>query len=196
MAQKNLTEKTAALAAPLARSLGLALWGVELLHSGRFGVRVFVENADGGDPDARDADTENSAQGVNIDQCAELSRLLGLALDAEDILPGPYVLEVSSPGMDRIFFDAGQLDKAVGHIVELSLRDPAPAFPDRRNFRGTLGKEDGLFVLRFKNEEAPETDAELPFAFAEAAKVRLVPLFPEKKLPGRGGKKKKCGGSQ
>jgi ribosome maturation factor RimP len=191
MAQTTLSERVAALAAPLARGMGLALWGVELLYSGRFGVRVFVENEEHDGTDSREggAGTGGSARGAGIEQCAALSRLLGLALDAEDILPGPYVLEVSSPGMDRTFFDAGRLEKAVGRCVEVTLRAPSPAFPGRKRFRGTLGKEDAGFVLRFADANDPATDAALRFSFADAAKVRLVPLFPDKKSPGRGGKK-------
>jgi ribosome maturation factor RimP len=192
MTQKNTMMRTiAALAAPLARGLGLDLWGVEPAGGGRFGIRVLVENAESGDRDIAAGDaTEKAGRGVRIEQCAELSRLLGFALDAEDILPGPYVLEVSSPGMDRTFFNAGQLEKAEGRDVELALRDPARDFPGRKHFRGILGKEGGDFVLRFTSEADPETDAELRFAFADAAKVRLIPVFPDKKLPGRGGRKK------
>jgi ribosome maturation factor RimP len=198
MAHETLTEAVAALAAPLAGGMGLALWGVELMHAGRFGVRVFVENApeDGADSreglaDSGDIRAGGSARGADVEQCAEFSRLLGLALDAEDIMPGPYVLEVSSPGMDRAFFDADRLEQAAGHCVEVTLRAPAPAFPGRKRFRGTLlGREDADFVLRFRDENNPDADAVVRFAFADAAKVRLVPLFPDKKPPGRGGKKK------
>ncbi|MDR2604752.1 MAG: ribosome maturation factor RimP [Desulfovibrio sp.] len=194
----TLTEAVAVLAAPLARGMGLALWGVEPTHDGRFGVRVFVENAaeDGtrsrGDiPGPDNARVGDPVRGADVEQCAEFSRLLGLALDAEDIMSGPYVLEVSSPGLDRAFFDAGRLEQAAGQCVEVTLRAPVPAFPGRKRFRGTLlGREGADFVLRFRDESNPDADAEVRFAFADAAKVRLVPQFPDKKLPGRGGKKK------
>ncbi|MDR2669481.1 MAG: ribosome maturation factor RimP [Desulfovibrio sp.] len=198
MAHNALTEAVAALAAPLAHSMGLALWGVELIHGGRFGVRVFVENAEESGPDARgdfggpdNARAGDPVRGADVEQCAKFSRLLGFTLDAEDILPGPYVLEVSSPGMDRAFFDAGRLEQAAGRCVEVTLHSPAPTFPGRKHFRGTLlGREGADFILRFRDEHNPDADAEVRFAFADAAKVRLVPLFPDKKLPGRGGKKK------
>ncbi|MDR1686210.1 MAG: ribosome maturation factor RimP [Desulfovibrio sp.] len=213
MAHEILTKAVAALAAPLARGMGLALWGVELMHAGRFGVRVFVENAgrDGprageslvasgnlgpdnacaGDAGAGNAGAYDPVRGADVEQCAEFSRLLGLALDAEDIMPGPYVLEVSSPGMDRAFFDADRLEQAAGCCVEVTLRAPAPAFPGRKRFRGVLlGREGADFVLSLRDEHNPDADAAVRFAFADAAKVRLVPLFPDKKPPGRGGKKK------
>ncbi|MDR2800442.1 MAG: ribosome maturation factor RimP [Desulfovibrio sp.] len=160
----DLSEKTADLAAPLAGSMGLVLWGVEVECNPRFCLRVYVDD-------------------ISIDQCTGLSRLLGLALDAENLIPGPYVLEVSSPGLDRIFFKPEQLAKAVGARVELGLREAPPAFPGRRNFRGTLrAAKDGLFYL------SPDTpgEPEFSFAFSAVRKVRQIPVFPEKTPPGKG----------
>ena len=71
-----------ALALPLVEAAGLELWGVELLGEGRPILRVYVE----------------SPSGATIEECAKLSRQLGLALDVEDIIPSAYILEVSSPG--------------------------------------------------------------------------------------------------
>ena len=116
MNQSPLAAAIADLAAPLAASLGLELWGVELAFSGRGLVRVFVESEDG----------------VSVDQCAELSRLLGLSLDVEDLVPGAYVLEVSSPGLERTFFTEAQLARAVGQRVEITLHEPRPALLRRK----------------------------------------------------------------
>ncbi|MDR0826844.1 MAG: ribosome maturation factor RimP [Desulfovibrio sp.] len=172
----NLTDKIAALAAPLARSLGLALWGVEVDRSQRPRVRVFVED-------------------IGIDQCAGLSRLLSLSLDAEDLISGPYVLEVSSPGMDRVFFTPEQLSRAVGALVDLTLFEDLPAFPGRRRFRGVVNSADAeVFSLRLTQDDPAQEAAaaaleEISFNFAAVRKVRQVPVFPEKVLPGKGRKK-------
>ncbi|MDR1490859.1 MAG: ribosome maturation factor RimP [Desulfovibrio sp.] len=160
----DLSAKVADLAVPLAESMGLVLWGVEVEYSPRFCLRVYVDN-------------------ISIEQCAELSRLLGLSLDAEDLIPGSYVLEVSSPGLDRIFFNPEQLAQAVGARVDLGLREAPPPFPGRRNFRGILRAADnGLFYL------APDTpgEPEFSFAFSAVRKVRQIPVFPEKTQPGKG----------
>ena len=108
MAQTPLASALADIAAPLAASIGLELWGIEIAFGGRSLVRVFVEG-------------EN---GASIDQCAELSRLLSLSLDVEDIIPTAYVLEVSSPGLERTFFTESQLARAVGKIVDITLHEP------------------------------------------------------------------------
>jgi ribosome maturation factor RimP len=90
-------------AALLAESLGLVLWGVEVIPSGRTLVRVFVER-----PAEKDAPAAVPA-GVDVDACAELSRRLGLALEVGNVFAGPWTLEVSSPGLDRLFFHPDQL---------------------------------------------------------------------------------------
>ena len=63
--------------------MGVSLWGVEFASAGsRMVVRAYIDAEDG----------------VSIDKCARVSRALGAVFDAEDVLPGAYVLEVSSPG--------------------------------------------------------------------------------------------------
>ena len=194
MNQSPLAAAITDLAAPLAASLGLELWGVELAFSGRGLVRVFVE----------------SENGVSVDQCAELSRLLGLSLDVEDLIPGAYVLEVSSPGLERTFFTEAQLARAVGQRVEITLHEPQPAWPGRRKFRGLLqgppggdpqGKEtlpragektgENLFFLKAEGVARPgEEEPLIVFAFADVKKAAQVHFFPEQTLPGKKNQKK------
>ena len=177
-----LMQIIAELARPLAGSLHLSLWGIELAFGGRSIVRVYVENE----------------QGVSIDQCAELSRLLGLALDVEDVIPGAYVLEVSSPGLERIFFTPEQLAGALGESLEITLAEPSLEFSGRRKFRGVLigapapdQAAGGTFSLRVENPSRQgEIEGELPFVFAALKKARRIHSVPEKTLPGKGGKKK------
>lgn len=214
MTQPPLAAALADLAAPLAASLGLELWGIELAFGGRGLVRVFVEN-------------EN---GVSVDQCAELSRLLALSLDVEDIIPGAYVLEVSSPGLERAFFTESQLARAVGQRVEIILHEPRPAWPGRRKFRGLLQKapetaladrrgreaegapenapasdapnapeagaenRDDLFLLQAEDMARPgEAAPVVAFAFAEVKKAAQIHLFPEQTPPHKGSGKKISG---
>ena len=202
MNQSPLAAAITDLAAPLAASLGLELWGVELAFSGRGLVRVFVE----------------SENGVSVDQCAELSRLLGLSLDVEDLVPGAYVLEVSSPGLERTFFTEAQLARAVGQRVEITLHEPQPAWPGRRKFRGLLQgapvvasqseetlpaagekAEHNPFLLKAEDAARPgEEEPLVAFAFADVKKAAQIHFFPEQALPGKKNQKKhvvKKGGS-
>ena len=45
--------------------------------------------------------TDRSGRGINLDECAQLSRQISQELDQKDIIPSRYMLEVSSPGLDR-----------------------------------------------------------------------------------------------
>lgn len=75
-----------ALAEPLAASLGLRIWDVQYGKEGaEWVLKIFIDK-DGG---------------VGIDDCVDMSRAIDPVLDQEDPVPQEYVLEVSSPGIDR-----------------------------------------------------------------------------------------------
>lgn len=202
MAQYPLADQVAGLAEPLAASLGLRLWGVDVALGKSGVVRVFVENVSKGAPEPALPETVEMAAegGVGIEQCAALSRLLSLALDVDDIIPDSYILEVSSPGLDRTFFTAAQLAEARGKMVEITLNQPPAAMPGRRKFRGVLTDApepeggvipaDAVFSLRADDASRSGLQAPLiPFVFADLKKAKLVHTVPEKVLPGKGKKR-------
>jgi len=158
-----VTEKLKALAAPCLASMGLVLWGVELAQSGRRQVaRLFLDLA---------PDTPRTAerQGVTVDACATVSRRLSALLDVDDIFHGPYVLEVSSPGLDRLFFEPEQLAGYVGREIEVKLTAPRQG---RKKFRGVLAAADGTRVA-MTVDPGPKAYV-LSFDFAEAERIRLI----------------------
>lgn len=183
MTELPLVNTLTTLVEPLAHSLGLSLWGIETAFGGQSVIRIYVE----GD------------NGVTIDQCAELSRLLSLTLDVEDILPGSYMLEVSSPGLERVFFTPQQLCTAAGKPVEVVFPHPNKEFSGRKKFRGLLelapadkGLPDGRFLLQVEDPSRPGmTEGVLHFSFEEIKKAKLLLVIPEKELPGKGKKKPK-----
>jgi ribosome maturation factor RimP len=59
---------------------------------------------------------------VNLEGCVRASRTAGLLMEAADLIPGPYVLEVSSPGVRRPLRTDAHFAAAVGKPVELRLR--------------------------------------------------------------------------
>lgn len=165
MNETTLTRTITDIAAPLAASMGLAIWGVEAAFAKRSVIRIFVEG-------------EN---GVDIDKCAELSRLLGLSLDVDDVIPGAYVLEVSSPGLERTFFTAEQLAANVGNVVLISLHSPTASYPGRKKLFGTLtGAENGTFSVTLLDMPAPESASEKENAPARkgAAAKKAAPAKP------------------
>ncbi|MFR0874479.1 MAG: ribosome maturation factor RimP [Bilophila wadsworthia] len=121
MSQPDRIEFITELVTPLAASLGLAVWGVELGGAARPIARIYVDVLPGAEPapSEKASDDDLLPQGVTIDQCAELSRLAGLALDVEDPFATNWTLEISSPGLQRPFFKIDQLRNYVGRELEV-----------------------------------------------------------------------------
>lgn len=183
------TELLTRIAEPLAASLGLSLWGVEFVGAARPVVRVYVDvltatagmqTAPAQEPAPRlERETAHLPAGVSVDQCAELSRLLGLALDVEELFAGGWVLEVSSPGLERPFFSPAQLQSYTGREIEAVLGQPHALWPGRKHFRGILvSAGDGIFTLRLplsaRKIEEPE---EVTIDWDKVRKVHLVQAF-------------------
>lgn len=73
--------------------------------------------------------------GITVDDCARISDVSGDLLDVADVIPNPYHLEVSSPGLNRPLRKPEHFAGQIGSIVEV--RTLAP-MGNRRNFKGTL----------------------------------------------------------
>lgn len=99
----------------LARRLGALLseelfdlWDLELVpQSGRVVVRVLLERP----------------QGITLDDCAYWNKKIGRYLEAEDLMPGSYVLEVGSPGIERTLSRPEHFARFVGSRAEIRLHD-------------------------------------------------------------------------
>ncbi len=153
---------------PVIRSFDLELWGMEFMQGGRSVLRVYIDGP----------------QGVTIDQCALVSRHIGLALEVEDPITGAYTLEVSSPGLERPLFTIEQMAAYKGHAVELVLRAPADAFPGRKKFTGIIESVDGDGFIISVDPLAgvrPATDVQLNARWAEVKKAKLVYRFDHEK---------------
>ncbi len=161
-----VSEKVRELIAPYLATLGLALWGVELAAAGRRQVvRLFIDIT----PEAARL---TGRTGVTVDECASVSRHLSALLDVEDIFHGPYVLEVSSPGLGRRFFAPEQLPPYVGREIEAKLTVPRDG---RKRFRGILAAVSGTLVT-MTVDPGPQAFT-LAFDFDEADKIRLIHAF-------------------
>jgi len=77
----------------------------------------------------------DKAGGITLDDCEHLSNRLGALLDEADVVPGTYVLEVSSPGLDRVLKKEKDFVRFAGKAVQVRLRTPQDG---RRNFKGVL----------------------------------------------------------
>ena len=146
-------EELTKLLEPAIERLGYELSDLEVKLGGRDGViRLFIDKADG----------------VGLEDCETVSRQISSLLDVEDPVPGHYVLEVSSPGLDRRLTKLEHFQRFMGEDVRVKLRFPIAG---RRNFRGALKAAD---------EENIEVDVDgeshrLPVATIQSA--RLIPTL-------------------
>jgi ribosome maturation factor RimP len=84
----------------------------------------------------------DKAGGVNIDDCARISRAVSPELDVEDPIPGEYRLEVSSPGMDRPVETVADFKRFIGYAAKIRMLPGA----ERRRYTGELVSADANTV--------------------------------------------------
>jgi len=125
------TVKIEALAGEVARDLSLSLFDVEIAREGpRTILRVYVEREGG----------------VPLSDIATFSRRFGAILEVDDPMDGPYVLEVSSPGVTRRLRRHDHFERCLGKRVRVALTAPREG---RRNLVGELSgcSGDGIDVV-------------------------------------------------
>ena len=107
-------------------------------------------------------------EGIKVEDCERTSREIAALLDVEDPIPGHYVLEVSSPGLDRPLFTPAQFERFAGEVVQISLFAPLAG---RRKFKGhILAVQGGNIVIE-------QDGVEVILEHGNIAKARLVPDY-------------------
>src|SRR5260370_4482634 len=113
-------ERVREIAERVAASSGLEVVEIEFLGGGKARMlRVFLDKAAAG-PVAQN----DPLAGVTHEDCANFSREFGTILDVEDVMPGSYTLEVSSPGLDRKLTKAADFERFTGSRMKLMTRRP------------------------------------------------------------------------
>lgn len=166
-------DKVREIAERVAASSGLEVVALELLGGGKHRMlRVFIDR-----PGA--VPTHEHPDGVTHEDCSNFSREFGTILDVEDAIPGgSYVLEVSSPGLDRKLTKAADFERFRGHRVKLMTRQPVH---NNRHFEGKLDSfENGTLVLdltaaRRKNRPKEGQAQVVEIELANVEKANLVP---------------------
>jgi ribosome maturation factor RimP len=120
-----------------------------------------------------------AAGGVTHEDCANMSREVGTILDVEDAVPGgSYVLEVSSPGLDRKLLRPADYERFTGSRVKLTTRNPVNG---NRHFEGRLESFQGnrltldVGAARKKFRPKDGTVQKLEIELANVEKANLVP---------------------
>ncbi len=119
---------------------------------------------------------------INMDECSKLSQAISIVLDVENVMNDkPYVLEVSSPGIDRPLTRLKDFERFTGEVARIEIE---PAIENRKRFKGILKgiKEENIII-----EIEEETEVSIPAAQIEKAKLVIA----EKLLSSKGKKKVK-----
>jgi ribosome maturation factor RimP len=111
----DIVEQVRALAGRVAGTLGLEIFDVQYRReAGGMVLRVQVD---------RPGPAAKAEDSVSVEECATVSRDLSAILDVEDVVPTAYILEVSSPGLDRPLRGATDYRRFTGRRVKLVMRE-------------------------------------------------------------------------
>lgn len=148
----ELQEKFLKWAAEACDVHGLDLYEAEAAARGKWILRVFADRVGA-----------ETGAGISVKECVDVSRYLEAILDADEDVPEHYVLEVSSPGIERKIKTLEHVEKSLGQDVALTLREPRDG---KDKVIGRLkAHSEGLLTLEVSGEEM-----EIPWD--EVAKAR------------------------
>ena len=156
-------ERVREIAAQVGASSGVEVVEVDMRGSGGSRMlRVFIDKPGG----------------VTHEDCANVSRELSTILDVEDAVPGgSYVLEVSSPGLDRKLSRPADFERFTGSRVKLTTRTPVNG---NRHFEGRLqGFRDGRVTLELgtpgKKPKPGSVPVKIEIELSNIEKANVVP---------------------
>ncbi len=133
----NVAQRVWELSEPLAKELGLSLWDVQFVKEGAdWFLRVFIDKE----------------EGVTIDDCVDMTHALSPVLDKEDPISQEYLLEVSSPGLERKLTRPEHFQAYVGRLVRARLIRPLET--GERELTGVLlgVDEDGRLEIQLDED--------------------------------------------
>jgi ribosome maturation factor RimP len=145
-----ILSKIEAIAERVAQSEGIEIVEIELKGAGRNRfLRISIDRP----------------EGVTHADCETMSHQVGAMLDVEDVVPGAYTLEVSSPGVERKLLKYKDFERFTGKKIKVSLREPVE---NSRRWEGTLAKcADGLINLEVSEGKT------IQFSFDQVEKANL-----------------------
>lgn len=160
----SVEEQVRAVVERVVASYGLEVWDVEFRGSGGKSrmLRVYIDKPGG----------------VTHEDCEHVSREVSTILDVEDPIKGSYVLEVSSPGLDRKLRGAADYERFKGSLLKLQTLEPVNG---SRNYEGRLQSFDGdrlSLELPAKGKgKKQEPGGTVEIDLSNVAKANLVPEF-------------------
>ncbi len=154
MANNKVTETVASMAKPIVESLGIELVDVEYVREGsQWYLRIFIDKPGG----------------ITLDDCEAVHKPLSDKLDEVDPIPQAYMLEVSSPGVERPFKTARDFEKAIGEQVQIRFYKPVDG---NKTVEGILEAFDGQNVTVTIDKDSRKT-----YTLEAISKINRMILF-------------------
>jgi ribosome maturation factor RimP len=149
--RERIVHAVSRIAESLLPEFGMEMVDVEFrLERGGWTLRIFIDKEGG----------------VTVDDCAGVSRQLGDLIEAEEIIEHAYVLEVSSPGLDRPLRKEKDFIRSTGQWVKIEMARP---INKRKNFTGRLARvKDGRVHILVDDRDL----FELPIDGIKRARIR------------------------
>lgn len=113
-------------------------------------------------------------QTITVDDCAEASRTISALLDVENIMKSQYVLEVSSPGLDRPLVKLVDFKKFLGKPATIKT---IHAINNRKNFSGKLESVEENAITLIVDQTSPEEEGSVKIDFENISSGRLQVIF-------------------
>ncbi|GGE65259.1 ribosome maturation factor RimP [Priestia taiwanensis] len=154
---KKVTEIVAELAQPIVDELNLELVDIEYVKEGKdWFLRVFIDSEDG----------------IDIEDCGNVSEKLSELLDEQDPIDNLYFLDVSSPGAERPLKKEKDFQKAIGKQVAIKTYEPING---EKMFEGQLLNFDGAEVTLLQTIKTRKKEIVIPYE--KVASARLAVTF-------------------
>jgi ribosome maturation factor RimP len=163
IAKTPIDRRLAGIVGPVIEGMGFELVRLRLMGGKRATLQIMAERPEGG---------------IEVEDCAQISRQVSAVLDVEDPISDEYTLEVSSPGIDRPLTRLKDFERYNGYEAKL---ETAELIDGRRRFKGVLaGVEEGEVLI-----EIPEGTVGLQFDWLTDAKLVLTDELIAESLAGR-----------
>lgn len=139
MGRKEVEKAVETLLEPCLEKEGIELVDVEYVRERDWILRIFIDKEGG----------------VDLNDCQHISEEAGALLDEKDLIAGNYLLEVSSPGIDRILKKDKDFRRFAGSDVDIKLYAPLNGRKELKNFTARLDglTEDGKIRLTYNDTE-------------------------------------------
>ena len=119
------------------KSFGCDIWGLELVGSTTSPtLRVFIDND----------------KGITVKDCEKVSKHISKVIEADELYSNSLILEVSSPGIDRKFFNKEQYINYLGCMIKVRYRNEQMEYKSVKGFLRGVSKE--AIVIEVNNEES------------------------------------------